>query len=265
MVTPDDIDNLQFSLDEVSEWANKWQLTVSIKKCCVIDLKPNRINDVFCNNTLEGSELECVETVKDLGIIIDKRLKFQNHIQQLVSDAKKRAYLIYRCFESKNMKSLMLGYKSYILPILNYASPVWSPSTVHDINLIESVQRSFTKRIPGFLNMSYRERLKNLDIPSLELRRLWNDLILCYKILNNFVSGPPEKYGLSVSARVSRGHSFKLLKQQTNNDIRKYFFCNRICNPWNALPESVVNTNSVLSFKKGLRKCNLEHFLVCFV
>ena len=265
VVTSADIDNLQFSLDEVSAWAERWQLSFSINKCCTIDLKLSKFNDVFCNNTLEGIELECVQTIKDLGVIVDNSLKFHNHIQQLVADAKKRSYLIYRCFESKNLKSLLLGYKSYILPILNYASPVWSPSTVYEINLIERVQRSYTKKIPVCLKMSYPERLKYLNIPSLELRRLRNDLIFCYKILNNFVSGPPEKYGLSVSTRSSRGHHFKLLKQQSNYDIRKFFFSNRVCNPWNSLPENVVNSNSVLSFKNELRKCNLDHFLVCFV
>ena len=166
---------------------------------------------------------------------------------------------------SKNVKNLLLAFKSYILPILNYCSPVWSPSTVQDINLIESVHRKFTKKIPGLSNLSYLERLSYLKLPSLELRRLWSDLIFCYKILNNLVIGPPEKFGLSVSKRISRGHKLKLFKEHVNMDVRKHFFSNRVCNSWNALPEQVVLSTSILSFKKQLRKCNLDNFLICFI
>ena len=158
-----------------------------------MDVRSNRNDNRFCNNTIEGVELESDNTVKDLGITVDSHLKFQNHIHRVVSDARKRSYLIYKCFECKAVKSLLIGYKSYILPVLNYCTPVWSPSTVHEINLIESVQRKFTKKIPGLSDLPYRERLLKLKIPPLELRRLWNDLVFCYKILNNLVVGPPER------------------------------------------------------------------------
>src|SRR5437870_13784322 len=104
------------------------------------------------------------------------------------------------------MNFLLLGYKSYILPILNYCSPVWSPSSVGDILLLESVQRVFTKKIPGLENLSYFDRIKLLNLPTLELRRLHNDLILCYRILHRLVAGPPENYGLVLGSRQSRGH-----------------------------------------------------------
>ena len=54
---------------------------------------------------------------------------------------------------------------------------------VKDIEAIETVQRHFTKRLPGFCSLSYAERLKRLNLPSLELRRLHADLIYCYKVV----------------------------------------------------------------------------------
>jgi len=33
---------------------------------------------------------------------------------------------------------------------------------------VETVQRSFTKRLPGFCSLSYAERLFRLNLPSLE-------------------------------------------------------------------------------------------------
>jgi len=48
---------------------------------------------------------------------------------------------------------------------------------------VERVQRKFTKRLPGLYNYDYVERLKRLELQSLELRRLHLDLIWCYKIV----------------------------------------------------------------------------------
>src|SRR5664279_893447 len=52
-----------------------------------------------------------------------------------------------------------------------------------DIEMLENVQRRFTKRIPGMFNLTYHQRLVALDLESLEIRRLRFDLLLTYKIL----------------------------------------------------------------------------------
>jgi len=49
---------------------------------------------------------------------------------------------------------------------------VWSPYLLYDIQAIEHVHRRFTKRLPGFGTYSYSERLRLLQLPSLQLRRL---------------------------------------------------------------------------------------------
>ena len=52
----------------------------------------------------------------------------------------------------------------YMRPIVEYSSIIWSPSTARDIDAVESVQRRLTKRLPTLKNLSYRERLKCLNI-----------------------------------------------------------------------------------------------------
>ena len=42
--------------------------------------------------------------------------------------------------------------------MLEYASQTWSPYQTYQNDLIEFVQRSFTKRLPGFNNLSYMDR-----------------------------------------------------------------------------------------------------------
>jgi len=53
----------------------------------------------------------------------------------------------------------------------------------HDIELVEKVQRRFTKRLCGLRNLSYCDRLTKLGLCTLELRCLHLDLLHCYKIV----------------------------------------------------------------------------------
>ena len=261
--TVDDIDTLQFNLDSLSTWANSWQLAISIHKCCTMDMITSKKQEnSFYENTVDGMELDNVLMYKDLGIYFDSNLSFKSHISHVVTTAKQRTFLLFRCFLTKDTKSLLLGYKSYILPLLNYCSPVWSPSSVGDILLLESVQRVFTKKIPGLENKSYLERIKILNLHTLELRRLHSDLTLCYKILHGLVAGPPGNYGLVLANRQSRGHSYKLAITYSRVDVRKYFFGCRVAEPWNSLSDNVVASNSLKIFKTLLKRCCFNKFLL---
>jgi len=47
---------------------------------------------------------------------------------------------------------------------------------------LEGIQRRFTKKFPGLYRYCYQDRLRRLQLLSLELRRLYADLVWCYKI-----------------------------------------------------------------------------------
>ena len=94
---------------------------------------------------------------------------------------------MHKCFLTKDPIVLILAYKTYVLPILDYCSVVWSPHEITDIKRIESVQRMFTKRLAGYSELSYSDRLVKAGLCSLELRRLLSDLIYCYKIVHGLV------------------------------------------------------------------------------
>ena len=97
--------------------------------------------------------------------------------------AKQRAAIIHRCFLSRKVGNLVSAFKTYVRPLLEYASQTWNPYLNYLIDQIESVQRSFTKKLPGFAKLTYAERLINLNLQSLEHRRLLSDLYLSSNVL----------------------------------------------------------------------------------
>ena len=68
---------------------------------------------------------------------------------------------------------------TYVRPLVEYCSAVWSPYTrpICLIKRVESVQKVFTKKLPGMRYLSYEEPLSVLNLESLEVRRLKNDLV----------------------------------------------------------------------------------------
>jgi hypothetical protein len=248
-----DIAKFQDGLNNLEVWANEWQLKISISKCCIMDLSRNRNIVSNYSNSLLDANLDCVDKYRDLGVIIDNRLTFKPHILEIVSKAKQRISLIFRTFLTRDSIFLVKSFKSFILPIVDYCSQIWTPYLIHDILLIESIQRGFTKRIPALSGLSYSERLKQLDLQTLERRRLNFALVLCFKIVHSYVNGQLEDYGLVLSKRPSRGHSLKLTYNNPKTNVQKHFFSCRVCDPWNFLGDDLVMSSSVYRFKTKLR------------
>ena len=78
--------------------------------------------------------------------------------------------------------------------------------------------------------MSYSDRLAVLNLPSLELRRLRNDLIWCYKILFGVVDMPVGDFFKLSLVKHTRGHSYNLFKRRSNTCARSSFFSERVVN-----------------------------------
>ena len=150
-------------------------------------------------------------------------------------------------------------YIVYIRPILEYNTQIWNPYTVGDIDLIEGIQRKFTKSLLGLSNLPYNERLNRLNLQPLEIRRIFFDLILLYKIVHGLIDINPSDF-FQYSTNSTRGHSYKILIQYSRVNVRKYFFINRVAPIWNCLDESTVNSTSVHSLKKKLLEFNFESY-----
>ena len=186
---------------------------------------------------------------------MDPELGFEDHINEAVKKANKIAGLLMRNITYKTPDIMIPLFKALIRPILEYGNPVWHPSLKKHVNLIEGVQRRYTKKIIGHADRSYEERLKSLKLPSLEYRRMRGDLIETYKILHHIYDPCTTKSLLTLSHNeTTRGHDYKLTKISTNTRLFQAFFTNRVINHWNKLSTEAVNACSLNAFKNHLDK-----------
>jgi len=130
--------------------------------------------------------------VCDLGVLVDSRLTFRDHIKSVVflSHLSNANMALILC---KDIDVLIKAFTTYVRPLLEYCSPVWSPMSVTLVNDLD-VQRRFTKRLLGFNLFTYDDRCARLGTDRLELRRLHAALILCYNILHGLISLSSEDF-----------------------------------------------------------------------
>ena len=131
----------------LEDWSKMWQLRINTSKCSILQLGPHNPSLSY---TLNHNPLPVANSVRDLGLTFNCKLEFDEYINKIVSKAFQLVNLIFRSFVSRCPKILCRAFKTYIRPILEYCTPVWSPYLLCDIKKIESVQRYFTRRLfPG--------------------------------------------------------------------------------------------------------------------
>lgn len=258
-----DYQELLFSLNFLEDWSNNWQLTISSSKCKIFPIGSK--NELF-NYSISGVQLEHQFNVKDLGVWFSSDLKSATHCNHIVTTARQRSAIIRRVFVSKDRKVLFWAFCVFVRPILEYASPVWSPHLIKDIVHVESVQRAFTKYLPGLKHKSYSERLEILGADTLEMRRLKCDLGLTYSLLHGLYDVDYSRYFSLRSDSRTRGHPLKLVVPPVKRDTKKFFFSSRIVRVWNELPTDVVLAPTLHTFKTKLKGvCLTGHLRGSFV
>ena len=115
--------------------------------------------------------IDNVNNLMDLGIIMSSNCSFEQHIIELCKRCTGPCGWILRTFSSRESTVMMTLINSFVLSRLDYGSQLWSPTKIHQIIMIEKIQKPFTKHIKGFSSFSYQERLSNLNIYSLQRRR----------------------------------------------------------------------------------------------
>ena len=102
--------------------------------------------------------------MRDLGVSLSDSFTWTPHINKMVDGARKMASWTLGVFRDRSKTVMLQLYKSLIRSKLEYCCPLWDPTLVQDIQMIEDVQRYFTNRISGMSDLSYWERLSALKL-----------------------------------------------------------------------------------------------------
>ena len=141
--------------------------------------------------------------------------------------------------------------------MLEFATEVWSPNRIVLVNDLESVQRTFTRRL--FLRCSlspiaYSARLRFLTLETLELRRWKRDLMFTYKITHNLYDLDKSLLfsPVPMNIRTRNGHCFKIKLPFFIRERKRSTCVSRVLDCWNSLPSEIVTLTTAESFFDAL-------------
>ena len=245
---------LQEDIKEMVKWADQWQLELHPDKCVKMSINNKELENRTYN--MDDVILRNVKQEKDIGVIVDDQLKFEDHMYEKIKKANNMMGLIRRSFIHLDEEMFLKLYKALVRPHLEYANVIWHPTKIKDITAIENVQRRATKYLPSLKNLSYEERLQKLKLPTLRYRRLRGDMIETYKLMtgkydHKIVNFMPKQHDSSTSL-LTRGHQLKLYRQRAEKNLWNNFFSLPVTSYWNSLPDNVVQSPNIKTFESRL-------------
>ena len=258
-------DKLQICLNGVEEWYIGNKLCVNSSKSMVMIIgTPHRVKSgggTNLNIKYNGSILEKVELAKYLGVVIDSHLSWDNHVADTCKKVAPKLGLLRRLSSILPKNILLMIYKTYILPLLEYVCTVWGDSSCKNMAKIERMQNWAARIIEknyDYINVRGSDIAKNLGLPSLKERRDYLKSCLMFKCVNKeaplyLCDGFTQTH--EIASRITRSvNSNKLVVPRPKIDKYKESLVYSGATLWNSLDETVRNSTNIKHFKKNYKE-----------
>ena len=260
ITSSEDAAALQVDINSLCVWQNLWLMKFNPKKCFAMHITHKKAPRVTTYK-MGDSDLQALEDHTYLGVSINNKLSWNNHINKTVTKANKTLGLLRRNFHHCQQSVKATAYKTLVRPQLEYCSTIWDPYQQVYINAVEAIQN----RAARFVKCNYSRHnsvsvmVKDLEWKSLQERRPTARLSLLYKAshhlasidLSNFYINPEG----SRQTRQTSALSFR--RPQPNKNCYKYSFLPRTIAQWNSLLSNIRESPTIEILKSRTQNSDL--------
>ena len=257
------VELLQEDLNTVIEWSKNNNMELHEKKFEVVNYSLNESKMMkelpFYPETVQyytpgGVVIAPQDVVRDLGVYMSGDRRWTTQIDKAAQGGRKMAAWVLSAFQDRSTSVMLTLYKSIVRSKLEYCCPVWNPTYIGEIQKLENVQRSFTRRILGCKDLTYWDRLKKLHLMSLQRRRERYCIIHAWKILNDLA---PNDIGLRFQQNMRLGIKAEIpaINRKSQMSVRADYdrtFRIRAAQLFNLLPASLRSITKLDCFKAEL-------------
>jgi hypothetical protein len=190
-----DIDNpedaarlMNEDLESINKWSKDWLVDFSAPKTKEMLISKKRDNIVHPPILLNGVVVDKVKSHKHLGVTLKDDLKWDNHVEEMATKAKKRLAIMKGLKFRLDRRSLEIMYTAFVRPILEYGDILWDTTGDNDhlLDELDTIQNNAARIVSGATARCTTASLNSeLKWEPLRTRRRAHKLSMFYKIVNN--------------------------------------------------------------------------------
>ena len=250
-------DTLSQELKRLDVWFKVNKLSLNVSKTNFIVFSNIRYDD--CSIQINDTSIERVYFTKFLGVYIDSKLSWEHQIKHIQNKIAKSISIMYKVKYLLTKSALYTLYCALILPYLNYCCEIWGNNYFSNIKNIVILQKKAVRIIDqapyrAHTNIIFKKYtlLKFSDIVKL------SSCIIMYKAKNNMLPCRLTKLFDINTGKTRQAGKFLVKYSRT----RKKGFCISSIGVklWNQLENDVVNSRSLIEFKKRYKKSVLKSY-----
>ena len=247
---------LNNDLQSISTWAYNWKMLFNPDpKKPAQEVLFSRKYQLQTHPTisLNNVQVERTTSQKHLGVILDEKLNFKQHVDSAISKVNKGISLIKKLRYTLPRKSLITIYKVFLRPLIDYGDIIYDqPNNNSFCEKLEVIQYKAALAITGAIQGTSRDRIyAELGLESLKDRRWYKRLTCMFKIMNeqapHYLINLIPKCNQSIRTRNSHIPTF-----YCRTDCFKYSFFPSTLRDWFNLDEFIRSAESISIFKNRL-------------
>ena len=251
--------NLNEDLNKINHWTFQWKMSFNPdpgKQAQEVIFSRKLQKSVYLPLHFNNIAVTQSATQKHLGMLLDIKLNFQEHLKNIYSKVNKTISLLRKLHNTLPRLSLLTIYKSFIRPHLDYGDIIYDQAyTASFHQKIESVQYNSALAITGAIRGTSKEKLYHeLGLETLEKRRWYRKLCCFFKIFRN---QSPE-YLFNIIPTSVRPYNTRNANNIPQFKVKHNFFQNSffpsVVIEWNKLDQNIRNSENLFIFKKKLLK-----------
>ena len=257
------IEKLNKELEHLSLWFKLNKMSLNVSKTNYIRFGNKKVKEEL-EIYIDKSPVEKVLETKFLGVIVNNKLSWVEHIKNVKNKVAKSVGIMYRLKDVITEKIMKLLYCSLILPQLSYCCEIWGNTFNTRLSKLYILQKRAIRLVDNASYLAHTEPLfKKHNCLKLIDIIMNNTCIFMYK---NHKGLLPEKSN-NLFVQVAEVHSYNT-RQATNLYLKKNVtsykaHCISIkgVTLWNTLPSNLTNSESINIFKKQLKKFYIEQYM----
>ena len=248
--------NLTSDLHLLNQWLNESHLTINIEKTQIMYFhSPRKTIPISTLVTISNQAIQCTESYKYLGVLLDNHLTYNKHVISLTNKLKQKLYVYNKIRPYINQYVSNIYLNAIILSKLSYCLPVWSLTTKEILHPLERLYNRTFKihaRLSNWTHhctaLSHSNALTFTNYSKLQAIKFFYQIQSnsLPTIINSLLPNQLQRY-----ARTTRSSTQEHIRvPRHKNKYGQHAYIRKSILTWNQIPLQIRTTTSVTQFKQ---------------